>query len=86
MKLFFANESSKQALRLLILGFLLGTGGCSKSSKLTKSQEPLKEEKVAKLRNEIPEKDCWNVAALYDSPLKWSEQLHQVKGAGKTPF
>lgn len=73
--LFFATKFSKSIPRLLIAPLFLMT-----AELMATSNPREKEPNMPKLRNEIPEQDKWNVAALYPSPETWKNELQEVKG------
>lgn len=82
---FFAIKISKRAPRLLILGLLAGiTLGAQdpKSLNLNKIEE---EFSMLKSRSEVPEKDRWNVEALYADIASWKADLDQYKGKEQGP-
>jgi oligoendopeptidase F len=41
---------------------------------------------MSKTRDEIPEQDRWNVAALYSDPENWKSDLLQTRGQEKAPY
>ena len=74
---FFANGFSKLTFGLLILSVLSATTAFANMLN--------KEETMPKKREEIPENDRWNVAALYQDPAVWTKDFLDVRGQEKGP-
>lgn len=77
---FSANLFSKRCRRLLTLSFLVINSPCS-----LLGANNLKEDTMPKSREEVPEKDCWNVSALYSDEKAWSSDFLEIRGEGKEP-
>lgn len=78
MNPFLASKFSRLAYRLLIS---LAIPAFSASNPLNINEE----KNMAPTRSEIPQKNKWNVEALYSDPAIWSQELGAVKGTASTP-
>ena len=81
----FANKFSRPIVGLLILTWTSANIGCAESNKLLESNDLEKESSMPKTRDEIPEQDRWNVAALYANPDAWKMELLQIQKGDKAP-
>jgi len=79
---FNANKFSRSVAGLLIFGCAL----CAESANSLKTNDLGKDAAMSKTRDQIPEQDRWNVAALYSDPEIWKNDLQQTKGQEKTPY
>ncbi len=76
---FFATQFSTILSGLLILSAPF-YGEYSNSLKISNIKE---EEKMPLARSEVPQKDRWNVEALYLNPESWKADLSLAQGQGK---
>ncbi len=75
---FFATKFSKSTAGLLIAPvFFLAANAAPTINTLEKDPS------MTKSRNEIPEQDQWNVAALYPSFAAWEQELQAIQGQQK---
>ncbi len=77
MMSFFASLFSKRSVRLLIFLCFAIQLPCNANN--------LKENSMPKSREEVPEKDRWNVSALYADKQAWSKDFLEIRGKGKEP-
>ncbi len=83
---FTANEFSKRLCGLLIFGMTSLFCDEKESVKSLNNNILSQGGTMPKLRDQIPEQDRWNVAALYPDPGVWKRDLLQVQGSGKSPY
>ena len=77
---FFANNFSKLNARLLIITSTILVSPCNSLEIIN-----LEENLMPKSRDEIPDKDCWNVSALYADRAAWNRDFSILRGEGKEP-
>src|SRR3989338_7430447 len=82
---FIANKISRPSFRLLILGLVGFQCAYASADKPLTTKGLDKDRSMQKTRDEIPETDRWNVAALYPTPEAWKEDLLKAQGQGKVP-
>ncbi len=86
MTRFNANKFSKRMIQLLMMGGV-SSGVLAENPSNSMNINILKKEaEMPKTRDEIPEKDRWNVGAFYTNPDAWKRELSEVQGARQTPY
>jgi oligoendopeptidase F len=81
MESLFANKISKRAAGLLIFCFSL----CADSNNQLNNNALHKEMEMAKTREQIPENDRWNVAALYPNVEDWLKDFLKAQESDQAP-
>lgn len=83
---FNANKLSKQRSGLLILAAAVPFIAFANQSKTLENKDLSQENSMPKLRDQVPEQDRWNVAALYQTPEDWKTDFLKAQSRDKAPY